>query len=114
MRPSGPKWREFRKLWWAAVDSNHLPPRYQHGALPVELAARTPHALRIKADQRSLPGPPILRRRLGRPRPVDDLVDSSNVRAEECVRDHADDAQADQVKDQDGGEPAPRPLHRQT
>src|SRR5579864_7948676 len=26
--------------WWAAVDSNHLPPRYQHGALPVELAAR--------------------------------------------------------------------------
>src|ERR1700737_2549546 len=25
--------------WWAAVDSNHLPPRYQHGALPVELAA---------------------------------------------------------------------------
>ena len=24
---------------WAAVDSNHLPPRYQHGALPVELAA---------------------------------------------------------------------------
>src|SRR5712692_7290184 len=27
-------------LWWAAVDSNHLPPRYQHGALPVELAAR--------------------------------------------------------------------------
>src|SRR5260370_28999669 len=28
-----------RKCWWAAVDSNHLPPRYQHGALPVELAA---------------------------------------------------------------------------
>src|SRR5258707_10506940 len=27
------------QLWWAAVDSNHLPPRYQHGALPVELAA---------------------------------------------------------------------------
>jgi hypothetical protein len=27
--------------WWAAVDSNHLPPRYQHGALPVELAAQT-------------------------------------------------------------------------
>jgi hypothetical protein len=27
------------KSWWAAVDSNHLPPRYQHGALPVELAA---------------------------------------------------------------------------
>src|SRR5215469_4052154 len=27
------------KRWWAAVDSNHLPPRYQHGALPVELAA---------------------------------------------------------------------------
>src|SRR5216684_3906595 len=26
--------------WWAAVDSNHLPPRYQHGALPVELAAQ--------------------------------------------------------------------------
>lgn len=30
---------EFRNRWWAAVDSNHLPPRYQHGALPVELAA---------------------------------------------------------------------------
>src|SRR6202023_4380818 len=28
--------------WWAAVDSNHLPPRYQHGALPVELAAQVP------------------------------------------------------------------------
>jgi hypothetical protein len=28
--------------WWAAVDSNHLPPRYQHGALPVELAAQGP------------------------------------------------------------------------
>src|SRR6266581_6974359 len=27
------------ELVWAAVDSNHLPPRYQHGALPVELAA---------------------------------------------------------------------------
>src|SRR5260370_10882982 len=27
------------ELEWAAVDSNHLPPRYQHGALPVELAA---------------------------------------------------------------------------
>jgi hypothetical protein len=27
-------------VWWAAVDSNHVPPRYQHGALPVELAAR--------------------------------------------------------------------------
>ena len=27
--------------WWAAVDSNHVPPRYQHGALPVELAAQT-------------------------------------------------------------------------
>src|SRR3989442_1001758 len=27
------------EFWWAAVDSNHLPPRYQHGALPVELAA---------------------------------------------------------------------------
>src|SRR5213080_4341658 len=40
MRPSGPKWREFRNGWWAAVDSNHLPPRYQHGALPDELAAR--------------------------------------------------------------------------
>ena len=30
-------YRSNRK--WAAVDSNHLPPRYQHGALPVELAA---------------------------------------------------------------------------
>src|SRR5713101_6919477 len=30
----------FRVYWWAAVDSNHLPPRYQHGALPVELAAQ--------------------------------------------------------------------------
>src|SRR5205807_3317648 len=29
-----------RPEWWAAVDSNHLPPRYQHGALPVELAAQ--------------------------------------------------------------------------
>src|SRR5467141_4077239 len=29
-----------KRLWWAAVDSNHLPPRYQHGALPVELAAQ--------------------------------------------------------------------------
>ncbi len=28
------------KHWWAAVDSNHVPPRYQHGALPVELAAQ--------------------------------------------------------------------------
>src|ERR1700704_5526807 len=28
--------------WWAAGDSNHLPPRYQHGALPVELAAQGP------------------------------------------------------------------------
>ena len=28
------------ELTWAAVDSNHLPPRYQHGALPVELAAQ--------------------------------------------------------------------------
>src|SRR5579875_1843542 len=32
--------RANRDRWWAAVDSNHLPPRYQHGALPVELAAR--------------------------------------------------------------------------
>ena len=30
---------EYESCWWAAVDSNHLPPRYQHGALPVELAA---------------------------------------------------------------------------
>src|SRR5258708_26543299 len=30
------------RRWWAAVDSNHLPPRYQHGALPVELAAQGP------------------------------------------------------------------------
>jgi hypothetical protein len=30
----------IQEPWWAAVDSNHLPPRYQHGALPVELAAR--------------------------------------------------------------------------
>jgi hypothetical protein len=30
----------LRNAWWAAVDSNHLPPRYQHGALPVELAAQ--------------------------------------------------------------------------
>src|SRR5262249_41248900 len=35
--------------WWAAVDSNHLPPRYQHGALPVELAAhRTGRGGRIR------------------------------------------------------------------
>src|SRR5260370_22715954 len=32
--------RNHRVRWWAAVDSNHLPPRYQHGALPVELAAQ--------------------------------------------------------------------------
>ena len=30
----------LQSRWWAAVDSNHVPPRYQHGALPVELAAR--------------------------------------------------------------------------
>ena len=30
----------MQRQWWAAVDSNHLPPRYQHGALPVELAAQ--------------------------------------------------------------------------
>src|SRR2546428_1211230 len=29
-----------RNRWGAAVDSNHLPPRYQHGALPDELAAQ--------------------------------------------------------------------------
>ena len=33
---------EGPRMWWAAVDSNHLPPRYQHGALPVELAAQRP------------------------------------------------------------------------
>ena len=32
----------YSESWWAAVDSNHVPPRYQHGALPVELAAQTP------------------------------------------------------------------------
>src|SRR5712691_9768219 len=39
MRALAPGWRNPGMLWWAAVDSNHLPPRYQHGALPVELAA---------------------------------------------------------------------------
>ena len=33
-------WAQERAKEWAAVDSNHVPPRYQHGALPVELAAR--------------------------------------------------------------------------
>ncbi len=61
MRPSGPKWREFRKLWWAAVDSNHLPPRYQHGALPVELAAQDP-ASKSAPTQGSLVGRLILQR----------------------------------------------------
>src|SRR5712664_1223892 len=42
----------FRKAWWAAVDSNHLPPRYQHGALPVELAALGP-AGRARPDPRN-------------------------------------------------------------
>ena len=39
-----PRYRAWlrSKAWWAAVDSNHLPPRYQHGALPVELAAQGP------------------------------------------------------------------------
>jgi hypothetical protein len=32
--------RNPHRIVWAAVDSNHLPPRYQHGALPVELAAQ--------------------------------------------------------------------------
>ena len=31
--------RTLHQEWWARVDSNHLPPRYQHGALPVELLA---------------------------------------------------------------------------
>ena len=39
-----PEWR-YPGLWWAAVDSNHVPPRYQHGALPVELAAQTPRTV---------------------------------------------------------------------
>ena len=38
MRRRGEAWL-WASAWWAAVDSNHLPPRYQHGALPVELAA---------------------------------------------------------------------------
>ncbi len=37
---TGSRYGKPRELMWAAVDSNHLPPRYQHGALPVELAAR--------------------------------------------------------------------------
>ena len=43
-RPFMPEWR-YPGLWWAAVDSNHVPPRYQHGALPVELAAQTPRTV---------------------------------------------------------------------
>src|SRR5262245_26449737 len=41
-RPSGyPSGRFlYSPDWWAALDSNQVPPRYQHGALPVELAAR--------------------------------------------------------------------------
>jgi hypothetical protein len=40
-RPTPPStWVRVIGHWWAAVDSNHVPPRYQHGALPVELAAR--------------------------------------------------------------------------
>jgi hypothetical protein len=44
-RESGSDHRSQSKCltgWWAAVDSNHVPPRYQHGALPVELAAQGP------------------------------------------------------------------------
>ena len=37
---SGSHYGKPVELKWAAVDSNHLPPRYQHGALPVELAAQ--------------------------------------------------------------------------
>ncbi len=47
---------EIGNPWWAAVDSNHLPPRYQHGALPVELAARQ-KAPMARPDPRSLAGP---------------------------------------------------------
>src|SRR5438876_621566 len=36
----GSRYGMAAELWWAAVDSNHVPPRYQHGALPVELAAQ--------------------------------------------------------------------------
>jgi hypothetical protein len=50
-------------MWWAAVDSNHLPPRYQHGALPVELAAQRARE-EPTPDHRSLLGRLILQRDL--------------------------------------------------
>ena len=56
---SGVLGTEVVGLWWAAVDSNHLPPRYQHGALPVELPAQNS---KPTPDQGSLVGGPILRR----------------------------------------------------
>ena len=43
------------------MDSNHLPPRYQHGALPVELAAQT-LGEEPTPDQRSLVRRVIVRR----------------------------------------------------
>ncbi len=49
-----------RPEWWAAVDSNHLPPRYQHGALPVELAAQA--KTEIRPPTGSLVGRLILQR----------------------------------------------------
>src|SRR5207245_2042352 len=51
---------EYESRWWAAVDSNHLPPRYQHGALPVELAAQA--TTEIRPPTGSLVGRLILQR----------------------------------------------------
>ena len=46
----GVKWLgRDQNVWWAAVDSNHVPPRYQHGALPVELAAQGVPVSRISS-----------------------------------------------------------------
>jgi hypothetical protein len=58
---SGSRYGKPAELEWAAVDSNHLPPRYQHGALPVELAARDDDP----ESDKSLVGRLILRRPRG-------------------------------------------------
>src|SRR4029077_6622860 len=59
-----PRYRTRTVAWWAAVDSNHLPPRYQHGALPDELAARSsPRNWQGRKD--SNPQPPVLETAVG-------------------------------------------------
>ncbi len=47
----GSRYGKDPELVWAAVDSNHLPPRYQHGALPVELAAQARAGLEMARAQ---------------------------------------------------------------